>query len=137
MILAIDYDQTFGDYPEEFTELRKMFQKKGHSVYLVTARNEVNEKIDSKHDHLLKGFDKIIYTGGKAKAAEVRADIFIDDNPITLCCNFVQGQPDAVPARALHQGYKDKHILWNWEKDRFCSYIKKPFNAKKDAEDKD
>ena len=33
MILAIDYDQTFSDYPEEFTELRKMFQKKGHKVF--------------------------------------------------------------------------------------------------------
>jgi len=131
MILAIDYDQTFGDYPEEFTELRKMFQKNGHTVYLVTARDEEKEKIDSKHDDLLKGFDRIIYTAGKAKAAEVRADIFIDDNPITLCCDFVQGQPAAVPSRALHQGYKNKHILWNWEKDRFCSYIKKPFNAKK------
>jgi hypothetical protein len=128
MILAIDYDQTFSDFPEEFTELRKMFQKKGHTVYLVTARNEETEKID-KHD--LSGFDKVVYTSGQAKSGFIRADIWIDDNPVTLCCDFVQGQPHAKPSKALHQGYKDKHILWNWEEDKFVSYVKKPFNAKK------
>lgn len=130
MILAIDYDQTFSDYPEEFTMLREMFQKKGHTVILVTARNPETEKIE-KHQEELKGFDEIIYTNGKAKAGRVRADIWIDDNPVTLCCNFVQGEPCATPGFALHQGYKDKHILWNWEEDKFTSYVKKPFNAKK------
>lgn len=39
-VIAIDYDQTFSDYPDEFSRLRQMFQKKGHKVYLVTARSE-------------------------------------------------------------------------------------------------
>lgn len=130
MILAIDYDQTFSDYPEQFTKIREMFQAIGAEVYLVTARNEETEKIGAKHAKDLEGFDKIIYTAGKAKAGAVRADIFIDDSPVTLCCDFIQGEPHAKPSKALHQGYKDKHILWNWEEDRFVSYIKKPFNAK-------
>ena len=130
MVLAIDYDQTFSDYPEQFTKVREMFQAIGAEVYLVTARDEETERIDPKHDAILSGFDKIIYTSGKAKAGFVRADIFIDDSPVTLCCDFVQGQPHATPSKASHQGYKNKHILWNWEEDRFVSYIKKPFNAK-------
>ena len=130
MILAIDYDDTYSTFPEEFDELRKLFQRKGHKVFLVTARNEEKEAINPKE---LEGFDKVVYTDGKAKASEVRADIWIDDNPVTLCCDFVQGEPHAMPAKPLHQGYKHKHILWNWEKDRFASYIKKPFRKTQDT----
>lgn len=133
MILAIDYDQTFSDFPEHFTKVREMFQKDGHQVFLVTARNEETEKIN---DASLVGFDRVVYTSGKAKACEVRADIWIDDNPVTLCMDFVQGEPHAMPGKPLHQGYKQKHILWNWEQDRFVSYVKKPFNAKKDNQEK-
>ena len=82
MVLAIDYDQTFSDYPEQFTKVREMFQAIGAEVYLVTARDEETERIDPKHDAILSGFDKIIYTSGKAKAGFVRADIFIDDSPV-------------------------------------------------------
>jgi hypothetical protein len=126
MILAIDYDDTYSEFPNEFNILRKIFQKKGHKVYIVTARNEDTEKINED----LSKFDKIFYTAGKAKAATVRADIWIDDNPVTLCCDFIKGEPYAKPKDPLHQGYKGKHILWNWEEDRFCSYIKKPFKKK-------
>jgi len=123
MILSIDYDQTFSDYPEEFTILRELFQAKGHEVYIVTARDENKEPIQED----LSAFDKVIYTAGKAKAAEVRADIYIDDSPVTLCCDFIPGEAHAKPGKAIHQGYKDKHILWNFEEGKFVSYIKKPF----------
>jgi hypothetical protein len=126
MILAIDYDDTYSAFPKEFDALRKMFQKSGHKVYIVTARDKKTEKIQ---DDLGK-FDKVFYTAGKAKAAAVRADIWIDDNPVTLCCDFVAGEPHAKPNEPLHQGYKGKHILWNWEEDRFCSYTKKSFKPK-------
>lgn len=128
MILAIDYDDTYSTFKEELSVLRDTFQQRGHKVYLVTARSEKFEAID---DPTLNLFDKVIYTNGKAKASVVRADLWIDDNPVTLCMDFVQGEPHAMPGQPLHQGYKNKHILWNWENDRFVSYIKKPFNIKK------
>lgn len=123
MILAIDYDDTYTAFPAEFDMLRKMFQQKGHTVLIVTARDAIRETI--KED--LSKFDEVIYTSGRAKAGEVRADIWIDDSPVTLCCDFVPGEPAATPGKALHQGYKNKHILWNWEEEAFVSYVKKPF----------
>jgi len=123
MVLAIDYDDTYSSFPDEFDILRTIFQSKGHTVYIVTARDKTYAPIEKD----LSLFDGIIYTAGKAKAAVVRADIWIDDSPVTLCCDFVDGEPHAKPGDALHQGYKNKHILWNWEEDRFVSYIKKPF----------
>lgn len=123
MILAIDYDNTYSDFPEEFSALRKMFQKKGNKVYIVTARNESTDPIQDD----VSEFDGVIYTAGKAKAGEFRADIWIDDSPVTLCCNFIPGEPAAEPGRALHQGWKDKHVLWNFEEGKFVSYVANPF----------
>lgn len=123
MILAIDYDDTYSAHPEEFNKLREMFQEKGNEVYIVTARDKDKEPIQED----LSAFNKVIYTSGKAKAGAVRADIYIEDSPITLCCDFVPGEPHAKPGRAIHQGYKNKHILWNFEEDKFVSYVKKPF----------
>lgn len=123
-VIAIDYDNTYSEFSEEFSMLREMFQKKGHKVIIATARNEKKEKI---HDDL-SGFDYVIYTDGKAKASVVRADIWIDDSPVTLCCDFIPGAAHAEPSRALHQGYKDTHILWNFEEGKFVSYVTKQFN---------
>lgn len=123
-VIAIDYDNTYSEFPEEFSMLREMFQKKGHKVIIATARNEKKEKIQDD----LSGFDLVLYTDGKAKASVVRADIWIDDSPVTLCCDFVPGAAHAEPSRALHQGYKDTHILWNFEEGKFVSYVTKQFN---------
>lgn len=123
MILAIDYDNTYSSYPEHFDELREMFQKDGHKVFIVTARNKRKERIPVD----LSKFDEVFYTDGKAKASVVRADIWIDDSPVTLCCDFIPGAAHAEPTKAIHQGYKDTHILWNWEEGKFVSYITKTF----------
>lgn len=125
MILAIDYDNTFSSYPEEFTALREMFQKNGHKVFIVTARDEKVEPIEDD----LSGFDRVFYTSGQAKAHVVRADIWIDDSPVTLCCDFVPKKAHAVPSHALHQGYKDTHILWNYEDGKFVSYVSKRLDS--------
>lgn len=125
MVLAIDYDDTYTNFINEFNIVRDMFQKLNHQVVIVTARDEVQESIEMTLE--LSKFDDIIYTSGKAKAGEIRADIWIDDNPVTLCCDFIQGESAAKPGKALHQGHKGSHILWNWETSKFCSYIKNPF----------
>ncbi len=124
MILAIDYDNTYSAYPAEFSQLREMFQKMGHEVFIVTAKNKKNEKIEED----LTAFDHVFYTDGKAKASVVRADIWIDDSPVTLCCDFVPGSSHAEPTKAIHQGYKDTHLLWNWEEGKFVSYVTRKYN---------
>ena len=122
MILAIDYDSTYSAFPEEFDALREMFQMRGHSVFIVTARLEQN-KIDAD----LSKFDKVVYTNGKAKASVVHADIFIDDCPITLCCDFIPNQANAIPANDLYQNYNNEKYLWHFEEDGvFRSYKQTP-----------
>ena len=128
MILAIDYDETYSLFPAEFDMVRKVFQAQGHKVMIVTARDKKVMPIEDD----LGLFDEVVYTAGKAKASVVRADIWIDDNPVTLCCDFVMGEPHAKPGAPLHQGYKGKHIVWNWEEDRFVSYVKKNWVRKDD-----
>ncbi len=132
MIIAIDYDNTFTLFPKQFTELRESFQKDGHKVLIVTARNEKTEPIPAKD---IKGFNAVFYTNGRAKATVVRADIWIDDSPVTLCCDFIPGAAHASPSKAIHQGYKDTHILWNWEEDKFVSYITKNFIPQRTKEE--
>lgn len=122
MVIAIDYDNTFTDFKEEIKVFVKELKKNGHSVHLVTARDEKTQKIDDKDIGI---FDLIFYTAGKAKASVVRADIWLDDSPVTLCCDFIPGESHAEPTKAIHQGYKNTHILWNWEDNRFVSYIKR------------
>lgn len=119
--IAIDYDNTYTNFKEEIDVFIDALHKNGHSVHLVTARNEKKEKISED----LSKFDHIFYTDGKAKASVVRADLFLDDSPVTLCCDFVPGAAHAEPTKAIHQGYKDTHILWNWEEGKFVSYISK------------
>jgi len=122
--IAIDYDNTYSSFKEEIDVFVKALKKNGHSVHLVTARNEKLEPIDDD----LSIFDHVFYTDGRAKASVVRADLFVDDSPVTLCCDFVPGAAHAEPSRALHQGYKDTHILWNFEEGKFVSYVTKQFN---------
>lgn len=120
-VIAIDYDNTFSLFKEELTEFVKLLKAKGHNVHLVTARDEKLEPIEDD----LSIFDIVFYTSGKAKASVVRADLWVEDSPITLCCDFVPGAAHAQPSRAIHQGYKETHILWNFEQDKFVSYISK------------
>lgn len=122
--IAIDYDQTYSEFRDEIDVFVKALKKKGHKVMLVTARNK---DVDPIHKDV-SIFDEVIYTAGKAKASVVRADLWLDDNPITLACDFVPGEPAATPGKALHQGYKDKHILWNFEEGKFVTYVANPWS---------
>lgn len=122
-VIAIDYDNTYTNFKEEIDVFINALKKNGHDVMLVTARDEAVDPILTD----ISNFHGVIYTAGRAKAGEFRADLFLDDSPVTLCCNFIPGESHAEPGKALHQGYKDKHILWNWEEGRFVSYITKKF----------
>jgi hypothetical protein len=129
MVIAIDYDNTFTLFKNEIKVFVKELKKNNHTVHLVTARNEEIQKIKDKDIEI---FDLIFYTDGKAKASVVRADLWLDDSPVTLCCDFVPGESHAEPSKALHQGYRSTHVLWNWEENRFVSYVKRKIdNTKK------
>ena len=117
MIIAIDYDGTYSRFPDQFNLLRKSFQSIGAEVYIVTARCEELTPIEED----LSAFDGILYTCNKAKAACIDADIFVDDNPITLCTNmnFTNGAK-AFPSSNLHQTWDGKQHFWHWNKDLCC-----------------
>jgi len=124
-IIAIDYDGTYARFPEQFNELRKSFQATGSKVYIVTARcQETSPILDD-----LSAFDDVIYTCNKAKAAVIKADIFIDDNPITLCCDLEIGDTkvDALPASNLHHVYENEDRKWHWIHD-FSRFVTEKIN---------
>jgi hypothetical protein len=129
VVVAIDYDNTFTLFKNEIKVFVKALKQNRHSVHLVTARDKETQEIKDKDIEI---FDLVFYTDGKAKASVVRADLWLEDSPVTLCCNFVPGESHAEPSKAIHQGYKDTHILWNWEENRFVSYVKrKIYNIQK------
>lgn len=121
-IIAIDYDDTYSKYPQIFDRLRESFQSVGALVYIVTARCESSPIKDD-----LSAFDRVIYTEQKAKASVVNADIYIDDNPVTLCCDLsLEHISDsegnrlcAYPAGDLHQHYGGDDYKWHFSNGRF------------------
>ena len=130
MNIAIDYDGTYSRFPEQFNLLRESFQKIGARVFIVTARCEELMPI---HEDLSK-FDDVIYTCNKAKAGMIDADIFIDDNPVTLCCDMVFDNQDsqdkgsfveAYPSSDLYQVYEDESYNWHWKDKYFVSEKRK------------
>jgi hypothetical protein len=127
-IFAIDYDKTYSEYKEEINFFIEALKNKNHTVILVTARNENKDPI--KDD--LSAFDQVYYTSGKAKASVVRADVWLDDCVVTVCCDFVQGEASAKPGSVLHQGYKDTHSIWNFEEGEFVNYIANPMYKTKE-----
>lgn len=108
MLVAIDYDNTFTRFKKEIIIFIKELKKNGHKVHLVTARNEKQEKIADKDIEI---FDLIFYTNGKANASIVRANIWLEDSPVTFCCDFIPVKSHAEPTKAIHQEYKNAHIL--------------------------
>ena len=84
MIIALDFDQTV----TEDKQLWKMFvmsaRKRNHKIYIVTYRtdNGNNDDIDIFANE--SGCNGIIYTNGKQKSHCFKADIWIDDQPITI-----------------------------------------------------
>lgn len=83
MRIALDYDECY----TEDVFLWKFFiaqaKVKGHSVTFVTYRDSRWNNDDIKLDAEIHGID-IVYTNGKQKAGCFEADIWIDDNPVTI-----------------------------------------------------
>ncbi|MGD9682614.1 MAG: HAD family hydrolase [Candidatus Obscuribacterales bacterium] len=88
MNIALDYDGTFSAEKSGWLEFIDSFTMRGHKIYIVTYRNEIDK--NEEFDQLYWWKDvSTIYTDGKAKRQFVRElgieiDIWIDDRPETI-----------------------------------------------------
>ena len=73
MLLALDYDKTYTADPAMWDGFIQLAQDHGHEVKIVTMRHP--------HEPVAGLQIEIVYTGRKAKASAVSADIWIDDSP--------------------------------------------------------
>ena len=73
MLLALDYDNTYTADPAMWDDFIQLAQDHGHEVKIVTMRHP--------HEPVAGLQIEIVYTGRKAKASAVSADIWIDDSP--------------------------------------------------------
>lgn len=86
MIIALDYDETYTHAPELFKEFVRLAKLGGHSVTFVTYRDSrwgAQYNSDIENDAVDLCID-IVYTGGKQKSHIFKADIWIDDSPVTI-----------------------------------------------------
>lgn len=95
LIIAIDYDNTITADPALFREYIKMATRRGHTVYIVTAR------LKTVHPEDLHPWfpivDGIFWTEHKAKgpfmeAQGIKVDVMIDDCPDAWVHDY-HGQP--------------------------------------------
>jgi len=99
MIIALDFDETFTEDPFLWRAFIAMAKKRGHEVTFVTFRF-------NQHDNDLLNQDikdvarelgmNIVFTGGQQKNKLFDADIWIDDQPITI--------PKADALNNMYQG---------------------------------
>jgi hypothetical protein len=83
MKIALDYDDTYTADTELFTLFVFAAIERGHSVTFVTYRHSSGNNDDVELDAKKLGID-VVFTGGRQKAHMFEADIWIDDNPVTV-----------------------------------------------------
>lgn len=83
--IALDYDHTFTVDPEGWRQFVRLFQERGHTISIVTARHDnFAEKIEDAPDGC-----KVYYTRRLAKRLwlamrGIEIDIWIDDDPLHI-----------------------------------------------------
>jgi len=89
LVFGIDLDDTITAAPKLFKKIIGLIKKEGHSVWIVTARNE------GDYCPTLREFenivDKVIFTAQNAKADIAEVDIWIDDFPLAITHKFESG----------------------------------------------
>ena len=92
MNIAVDYDETWTADPETFAKIVTLFQQQGHSVAIVTLRDQTTRSCVEIRGSLMKHLPRmhgevpIIFSNGHwkteaTKAAEFPVDVWIDDSP--------------------------------------------------------
>jgi len=83
--IALDWDDTFTADPEGFKAIIRCFQSLGHSVIIVTLRD--NQDTDDRMSELRDKYGvEVIFCAGQSKERIIRElglqiNIWIDDNP--------------------------------------------------------
>lgn len=83
MRIALDYDDTYTNDSELWHLFVGMAISRGHSVAFVTSRREDFENTDVLTDARTLGIP-VVFCGHKAKADCYKADVWIDDSPLTI-----------------------------------------------------
>lgn len=113
LTIGLDFDKTITEDTRCFVELVKLFQKHGHKVIIVTARNK-EEVARSDITQFLRRLNKppeVIYTSrqGKEKFCKdmgIDIDIWIDDFPQLICFDI----KEAVEHRGyITKGFEHEH----------------------------
>lgn len=87
MNIGLDFDDTFTRDPAGWAEFVKLFEKRGHKVYIVTWRNEPEcIEVTCEMNYWQVPCEGIYPTSRKAKekfmfAQGICIDVWIDDNP--------------------------------------------------------
>lgn len=84
MRIALDYDKTYTLDEHLWWQFITLAQLNGHMVDLVTMRHCTPE--EQIPEHVCRNFDRVEYTGRKAKKAHMESigrpvDVWIDDCP--------------------------------------------------------
>lgn len=86
LTIALDYDGTFTEDKEAWSEFIRFFRSRGHDIYFVTMRSKEHDW----HDDFAPYWpDKVIFCDGKPKKQvvddlEIKIDVWIDDNPFGI-----------------------------------------------------
>lgn len=83
MNIALDYDLTYTEDRELWNMFIELAQSKGHIVTFVTYRDSRWGNEDILSDASKLGIE-VVFTNGKQKEGVFRADIWIDDDPVTI-----------------------------------------------------
>lgn len=84
MKIALDYDETFTEDPILWTNFVASCKERGHSITFVTYRDSRYDNEDILYDADCLGIE-VVFTGGKQKKHIFESDVWIDDNPVTIC----------------------------------------------------
>ena len=81
--IALDYDETFTANRSLWTQFVLLAKQSNCTVTFVTYRFESGKNKDILLDAETLGID-IVFSGGKQKSDVFKADIWIDDSPVTI-----------------------------------------------------
>ena len=95
MKIALDYDETFTEDPILWEGFIKLAKERKHVVTFVTYRLDSIDNEDIISDSKRLGIE-LVFTNGKQKSSCSSADIWIDDNPVTI--------PSTASLLLMHRG---------------------------------
>ena len=83
MNIALDFDETFTTDPELWAEFIDLAKHRGHEVTFVTYRDH-RWDVDDIMQVASELDISVIFTAGKQKSTAFKADVWIDDDPVTI-----------------------------------------------------